>query len=198
MRWLLLVLILGVSHWCVGQKDSTTTIAKTTTTKTKTTETDTLARPTQRNPKRAALMSAVAPGLGQIYNKRYWKLPIVYGALGATGYFVVSNRVFFNQFKSAYAEHAALIESTGDNTLLYDNRYRLADLQSLAEAYQTQMEYAGIAFLAFYMMQIVDAAVDAHLYYFDVSEDLSLHWNPSVQTTAMTNPTTSLSLTLKF
>jgi hypothetical protein len=154
------------------------------------------ARPTQRNPKRAALMSLTVPGLGQIYNKRYWKLPIVYGALGTAGFFVIRNRILFEEFKDAYVRDFNTLD--GDVSGLSDLGYTLPALKEEAEFYQTNMEYAGVAFIAIYLLQVVDAAVDAHLYYFDVSEDLSFNWQPTIQYTATQRPINGLSLALTF
>ena len=153
-------------------------------------------QPTSRNPKRAALMSAVAPGLGQVYNQRYWKLPIVYAGLGATGFLIFQNRSQYLALKRAYVQDINV--SDGDVSEYYDQNYSLADLQSEAERFQTNMEYSAVAFLAVYLMQIVDAAVDAHLYYFDVSEDLSLQWTPTIHHTAMSGPVNGVSIALTF
>lgn len=154
------------------------------------------ARPTSRNPKRAALLSAAAPGLGQIYNERYWKLPIVYGGLGATAFLVFQNRSQYLALKKAYVQDINV--SDGDVSVYRDQGFSLADIQSEAERFQTNMEYSAVAFLAVYLLQVVDAAVDAHLYYFDVSEDLSLQWTPTVQPTAMNRPVNGVSIALTF
>lgn len=154
------------------------------------------ARPTERNPKRAALMSAVCPGLGQVYNHKYWKLPIVYGALGTAGYFLISNRTTYNNLKAAYIKD--INPKDGDVSIYYDQGYGLSDIQTAAEQYQTWMEYSTVAFAAIYVLQIVDATVDAHLYYFDVSEDLSLRIEPTLLQTASRGPINGLTLSLTF
>lgn len=164
--------------------------------KTSTTDSTSLARPTERNPRRAALMSAALPGLGQIYNKSYWKLPIVYAGLGTAGYFYFNNRRYYNELKAAYLQDLATDD--GDVSTYYDQGYTLTDIQSAAEQYQTWMEYSAVAIIAAYILQVVDASVDAHLYYFDVSEDLSLQWSPTLQYSIDQRPVNSLGIQLTF
>lgn len=141
-------------------------------------------------------MSAVCPGLGQVYNHKYWKLPIVYGALGTAGYFLISNRTTYNNLKAAYIKD--INPKDGDVSIYYDQGYGLSDIQTAAEQYQTWMEYSTVAFAAIYVLQIVDATVDAHLYYFDVSEDLSLRIEPTLLQTASRGPINGLTLSLTF
>jgi hypothetical protein len=153
-------------------------------------------RPTERNPKRASLMSAVVPGLGQIYNKKYWKLPVIYGGMGVATYFILSNRSQYLGFKKAYVQD--INTEDGDVSIYYDRQIDKATIQAAAEQYRTWMEYAYIGLGAIYLLQIVDAAVDAHLYYFDVGDDLSLQITPSLQYTASRTPVNGLSLRLTF
>tara|TARA_B110000037_G_C17003038_1_gene458045 strand:+ start:84 stop:644 length:561 start_codon:yes stop_codon:yes gene_type:complete len=155
-----------------------------------------VARPTERNPKRAALLSIVTPGLGQAYNKKYWKMPIVYAGLGTAGFFFFNNRKYYNEFKDAYIQDINV--GDGDVSKYYDLGYTKPDIQSAAEQYQTWMEYSAVAFIAVYVLQIVDASVDAHLYYFDVSDDLSLNISPTLQYTPNYRPVNSLGLQLTF
>jgi hypothetical protein len=153
-------------------------------------------RPTERNPKRAAMMSAVCPGLGQIYNHKYWKLPIVYAALGTAGYFVISNRSYYNNMKAAYIQD--INDEDGDVSIYYDQGYGLTDIQNAAEQYRTWMEYSAVAFTAVYVLQIIDATVDAHLYYFDVSDDLSMRLEPKLLYSVSRQPVHGLSLNFTF
>ncbi|OGX82286.1 hypothetical protein BEN48_04865 [Hymenobacter glacialis] len=138
-------------------------------------------------PGKAALLSAVLPGAGQIYNRRWWKLPLVYGALGG----VIYGEAFYQSRYRQYADASNLLKREAsipgglrpqasslplpvqqersidaiDNGVVFYRGYR--DIFYL---------YIGIA----YSLQIVDALVDAHLKNFDVSEDLSLHWEPTL------------------
>mgnify|MGYP003988765067 CR=1 FL=1 len=159
-------------------------------------DTTVLERPSERNPKRAALLSLAIPGLGQAYNKKYLKIPVVYAALGTAGYFFVSNRLEYAKLKAAYVQDSE--NTTGDFSEYHDLGYTLVDIQAAAEQYQTWSEYAGVAIFAVYALQVIDATVDAHLFYFDVDDDLSLNIQPKLQL----NPTGGLSqgvaLSLKF
>lgn len=155
-----------------------------------------VARPTERNPKQASLMSAVVPGLGQIYNKKYWKLPIIYGGMGAAAYFVLSNRKQYLALKKAYIQD--INTEDGDVSIYHTRGVDKASIQAAAVQYKTWMEYAYIGMGAIYFLQIVDAAVDAHLYYFDVSDDLSLQVTPTIQYTANRTPVNGLSLRFTF
>ena len=159
-------------------------------------EADTLEpAPTQRNPKRATLLSAVLPGSGQIYNRKYWKLPIVYGALGTAGYFFFDNRSRYLPFKEAYVIDA---DTTDGLISEYYGDASLDQLRGAADQYRKWMEYSAIVFTIFYALQIVDATVDAHLFYFNVSDDLSMRIEPMYQTHRIAGPIPGAGLTLTF
>lgn len=156
--------------------------------------TDTNSRPSSRHPKRAALLSAALPGAGQAYNHKYWKMPIVYAGLGTSVFFIVRNYSNYRLFADYYAwdsDTASSIKSP------YFGQTPLSALQEQAEQYRRWMEISFLAATTVYLLQIVDASVDAHLYYFDVSDDLSLRWSPTFNPTAR-GATAGLSLQLKF
>ncbi|MFP4023932.1 MAG: DUF5683 domain-containing protein [Thiohalospira sp.] len=126
------------------------------------------------SPHKATMYSAVVPGLGQIYNEKYWKLPIVYGLTGVFIYAFDFNNNQYNKYKNAFAEFDAgkITEFEGytDKNIilrLKDNYRRNRDLNVIA--------IAGI-----YMLNIIDATVDAHLFDYDISENLSLNIQPSL------------------
>ena len=156
-------------------------------------------------PGKAALLSAILPGAGQIYNRRWWKLPLVYGAVGGTIGLEVFYQRGYTEFAQAYNITAA------DPTKLHSS-----DLGTRAQQFNTTDAlkqgvifyrgyrdifylYIGIA----YGLQIVDALVDAHLQNFDVSDDLSLHWEPALlptpgqPTVLPTNPGVMFALRMK-
>ncbi|MDC1221574.1 DUF5683 domain-containing protein [Salibacteraceae bacterium] len=200
MRFLFIISLLISAVFCNAQSDSSNAKLphKLDADTLVSSESDTgfIARPTERNPRRATILSALAPGLGQAYNKKYWKMPIVYAGLGTAGFFFFNNRRFYNEFKDAYIQDVNI--GDGDVSKYYDLGYTKTDIQSAAEQYQTWMEYSAVAFLAVYVLQIVDASVDAHLYYFDVSDDLSLNVSPTIQYTPNYRPVNSLGLQLTF
>ncbi len=147
----------------------------------------------RHSPKRATLLSAVLPGAGQVYNKKYWKVPIIYAAAGGTLYGVLFNTKYYNAFRDAYKERL----STGTNV---DPQYaRLQDqtLQSARDYYRYYRDLSYIGLGAVYILQLVDASVDAHFFDFKITEDLSLNVSPIVQPLPQT-ASTQLLFTLKF
>lgn len=165
---------------------------------------DTLAvKPKTRNPKTAALLSAVLPGAGQAYNKKWWKMPIVYSGLGTATYFIITNRAEYVRYRDAYVIDNdtldGLISEFNPGDLSQSQYEQLLRLErQYADQYRTWMEYAFIGFFAVYALQIVDATVDAHLFSFDVSEDLTLNALPTFQYTATRIPVTGVRLSLNF
>jgi hypothetical protein len=128
-----------------------------------------------------ALIWGIIPGGGQIYNKKYWKLPIVYGGIGALGYLVVDSRVKYQCFRKSYLAMVDL-DSTTTNTC--DPLLSSSQLKIRRDYYLQQFEYATLGFVGFYVLTLVDAFVDAHLMKFDISDDLSFEWQPNLQLNA--------------
>ena len=125
------------------------------------------------SPKKATIMSAVIPGLGQIYNKKYWKVPIIYGGFAVAGYFLNDNLKNIDKYKNGY-----IAETDGDPTTFNTTGYNTRQLDLLINQYKQWRDLSYIAFAAIYALNIIDANVDAHLFYFDVSEDISLNIVP--------------------
>ncbi len=129
------------------------------------------------SPQKAVLLSAILPGAGQVYNKNYWKLPIIYGAIGGLVYSVHFNTNEYNRYK-------ALLKKR-----IEDNEFS-QDIRSIRDEYEKRKDLSYIGLVAVYVLTGVDAYVDAHLVKFDVSDDLSLHVNPSFK--VLPDRTTSL------
>lgn len=137
------------------------------------------------NPKVATRRSAIIPGWGQIYNKSYWKVPVVYGALGVTTY------IFLDNMKTVRAANYAIkyvTDSTGTGTTYnniapylrpFVNTQDVTSLRNVRNQYRQYVDYAALVFILFWGLNVVDATVDAHLKHFDVSNDLSLKIKPS-------------------
>ena len=119
-------------------------------------------------PSKAAFYSAVFPGLGQVYNKKYWKLPLVYGALGTTIYFYMSNNKKYHLYRDAYKRR---LEGFTDDDYTYLDNSRLISAQKF---YQKNRDLSALLTGLFYVLNIVDANVDAHLMQFNVNDDLSV------------------------
>jgi hypothetical protein len=150
------------------------------------------------SPKKAAIRSAILPGLGQIYNKRYWKLPLVYGALGVTAGIFIYNLTNYNDFRFAY--RARVEAAAGDSTLYRQlapefTRYDVNAIRTYRDEFRQNMDYSALFFILFWGLNVVDAAVDAHLKAFDVSPDLSLRFRFGPSKMA---GTTGISLVLAF
>lgn len=151
---------------------------------------DTLPRKKMAPPKKAAIMSACLPGLGQAYNrtlvrpdgsrvKSLWKIPVIYAAFGGLTYGFIWNQRYVKDYRNALRLRYDNDPSTTDQF----SRYTDADLVTLKDYYQRYRDLCVIGFAAVYTLQIVDAAVDAHLSTFDVGDDLSLQINPGIYPT---------------
>ncbi len=127
---------------------------------------------TFHDPTVATVRSAILPGLGQVYNEKYWKVPIVYGGLGASVYFIVRNGRRYRDYRSA------LVARANGKSDPYQGIYNEQQLTVLKKTYRRWRDLSYMSFLAVYLLQVVDANVDAHLHDFDVSDDLSLRMEP--------------------
>lgn len=128
------------------------------------------------NPKTASLLSMALPGLGQAYNRKFIKIPVIYAALGTTAYFVYQNNRYYNEFKTAYKYRTDSDPNTNDK---YTN-YSPDNLLQLKDYYRRNLELSIIIATGIYVLNIIDASVDAHLFDFDVSDDLSISMQPLV------------------
>lgn len=125
-------------------------------------------------PSKAAFYSAVIPGLGQAYNKKYWKIPIVYGGMAAGIYFYKTNNDDYNRFRNAYKRRLAGFkddEFYGNGNEPTISNDRLINAQRYA---QKNKSLSLMVTIGFYLLNIVDANVDAHLRQYEVREDLSV------------------------
>lgn len=156
-------------------------------------------------PSRAAFYSAILPGLGQIYNRRYWKVPIVYGALGTGIYAYLYNDDLYDRFRSAFKRRRAGFTDDEfydvNNSGIVPGSPDLSDeaLQDAQERYQRDRDLALLITIGLYAFNIIDANVDAHLQQFNVDDDLSLDIKPYLEYHPITSdPNYGLALTIKF
>ena len=143
------------------------------------------------SPKAATIMSACLPGLGQIYNGRWWKVPIVYAGFGGLGYLVYTNYYEYRSYLHAYEYKTGdLPEGVTLNQHETDlaNKYADSQLQTYKESYRRNLELFSIITVAWYGLNIVDACVDGHLYSYDISDDLSLSVDPYLRPTELPLP----------
>ncbi len=130
---------------------------------------------TRNSPKQAALLSLAFPGLGQVYNKKYWKLPIVYAGIGGCIFWVYRQAKFTKQYNTYLVQKA-------NNQTLPTNiaRYSTAQLESVRNTYRRNVQLASFITAMVWGFSILDAAVDAHIKPFDISENLSMQIKPSI------------------
>lgn len=162
---------LGITLSAVAQNDTIIRADKDTTTITSAIpEIETFQSKSKLDPDKAALYAAVFPGLGQIYNKQYWKLPIVYGGAILIGHYIKYNNDFYNAFRNAY-----LAETDGDpETINPYDQFSEQSLQLNAERFKRNRDFMMIMGVVYYIVQIVDAHVSAHLIEFDINDDLAM------------------------
>ncbi|WP_040756432.1 DUF5683 domain-containing protein [Winogradskyella psychrotolerans] len=141
-------------------------------------------------PSKAAFYSAVLPGLGQAYNKKYWKIPIVWGAIGTGVYFFINNDKQFDRYRDAYKSRLA-----GYTTDEFYGSISDEGLIRAQEQFRRNKEMSVLITLGLYALNIIDANIDAHLLQFNVDENLSL--SPHYQYNQMEN-TSDLGLTFNF
>lgn len=151
-RWVVCAFALCIMHSASHAQDSTATSVNLT-----------------KNPTTAVLLSLPLPGLGQWYNEQYWKIPIFTGTCGFTAYLFFKNNADFNTTDDLYEQAKA---EGADPTVTQ----RLLDQR---EVYRNNRDLAGVIFLGAYILAAVDAYVGAHLYDFNVDDDLSLGIGPS-------------------
>ena len=131
----------------------------------------------RHSPKRATLYSALIPGAGQVYNRKYWKAPIAWAGLGISYYFIRENRTQYDRYKDAYI---AVVDGDPNTIDEFNGAYSSGALLDVANTYRRWRDMSYVAIGLVYVLNIVDAAVDAHFVRFDVGRDLSLGIGPSV------------------
>lgn len=133
----------------------------------------------QHSPKKATLRSLIIPGWGQAYNRKYWKIPIIYAGFGFIGYLAISNRTEYLKYKEALFFVPTDENPTPPNE--YYNHYSSAQLEAGKELHQRNMELSFIIGGLWYLINVIDATVDGHLFNFEVSEDLSFRIEPDIK-----------------
>lgn len=141
------------------------------------------------SPKKATIYSAILPGLGQAYNKKYWKIPLIYAGFGTIGYFIFWNNDNYNIMRTAYVD---LTQDTGNSYLDFKPEWvdldNATDVENFKTSISKQQDYYRrnrdlliIGMVGFYGLNIIDASVDAHLFDFDMGDDLTFNWQPTMQ-----------------
>ena len=140
---------------------------------------------------RSTIMSSIIPGIGQIHNNKikpinihnrlWWKLPVIYGGLGTATYFMNFNHQEYRSIKDE-----RLSRQTGNSRVNYIN-YSSDQLRSIQNDFRRLRDFSIISFLGVYLLQIIDANVEAHLFLFDISDNLSFKFKPRTQNNGISN-----------
>ncbi len=151
------------------------------------------------SPHKASFYAAILPGLGQAYNKKYWKIPLLYAGIGGMAYGIQFNSKQYKNYRSAYRdlvigdpgntsymEYAQIYfrdPNVSPEVAMKDNGFR-SSLESKKDYYRRYRDLSYMGMVGIYILQIVDAAVDAHFYNFDVGDDLSMQVEPAMMAPA--------------
>lgn len=137
-------------------------------------------------PRKATIRSAILPGWGQVYNKKYWKLPLVYAVVGIPVYSFIYNKSWYSKTRDA-AKMIANNDTAGYKSrvdpklhIFFSTPEALGSLLNYRNEFRRDMDYSILFVLIAWGLNVVDATVDAHLKGFDVSEDLSLKIKPTI------------------
>lgn len=149
------------------------------------------------NPGKATLLAAILPGAGQVYTKKYWKIPLVYGGLIGTAYGV-------NFYQEGYTKYKGELYFNLDNGLANENDlnpdsgFTTSQLRTIVDRYRRERDFMIIMMLGVYVLQMIDAHVDTHLKEFDLNPDLHVRLEPSFNNDLLTGRTSGLSLKFRF
>ncbi len=147
---------------------------------------------TRYSPGKALLYAAVLPGAGQIYTKKYWKLPLVYGGLFATGYAINFYQDGYQKYKSELFD---LLETDAP---VSPSGFTETQLRTLVDRYRRERDFFIIIMAGVYLLQMVDAHVDAHLKEFDLNPKFQVSIRPTAESSMLTGTTAGLSLVIRF
>jgi len=147
---------------------------------------------TRYDPSKAALYAAILPGLGQIYNKKYWKLPLVYAGFIGFGHGISFYQKGYKKYKSELFD---VLETGNDYST---SGYTEDQLRTIVDKYRRERDFMIILTAGMYLLQIVDAHVDAHLKEFDLNPNLHVRVEPIMETDVFTGRTAGFSLKFRF
>ncbi len=155
---------------------------------------DSLTIVAKKRANKAALMSAILPGSGQVYNKKYWKVPIIYGGGFVLAYFISVNNTEYKKFEQA------IIQRNDGDSLTVDEYPRYSDdnLNDYKNYYRRNRDLCYIFAGLLYTLNIIDAYVDSQLMDFDISDNLSLHTGGTFNYLANGKPVPSFQLTFNL
>jgi len=130
------------------------------------------------DPQKATMLSAIVPGLGQIYNRQVWKAPLYYGTFVALGHMIYTNNRLYNIFRQS------LFAEIDDNPATVNRfpRFNESSLRRNTDSFRRNRDYMVIIAGAVYLLNIADAHIGAHLREFDINDELTINYNPTMDT----------------
>jgi hypothetical protein len=152
---------------------------------------------TRYDPRKAILFAAVLPGLGQVYNKKYWKLPLVYGGLAATGYAINFYNVGYKKYKSQLFENLET-NPGNENAQHPKSKFTTGQLRTITNKYRRERDFMVIIMAGVYILQLVDAHVDAHLKEFELNQNLHVRVEPTWENDMIIGQTKGITLKFRF
>ena len=148
------------------------------------------------SPRKAILYAAILPGLGQVYNKKYWKLPLVYGGFFLIGYNIKTDNGLYSKYKGyLFANIERHLREDQENP---DIGLTTGQLRTIVDKIRRERDLMVILMGGMYLLQMVDAHVDSHLKEFDLNPDLQVSIEPTMKDDAWTGRTAGVSLILRF
>ena len=151
----------------------------------------------KHSPHKATIYSLVIPGLGQAYNKKYWKIPIIYAGFGTLWYFIQYNNKEYKKFKEAYY-HSLIAGDSLPPVNDYEEKFNSEDLLNNKNYFRRNRDFTYILTGIWYLLNVIDATVDAHLYNWEIDEDLSLRVEPDIRYINFGQNYSGFRLTLSF
>lgn len=173
------------------------------------------------SPHRATIMAMILPGSGQIYNGQWWKVPILYGGIGATVYGLSWNMKYYKKYRTAFVDYTDYLNEleadpdtpypknaswdklmlpgkTAENYTSSMQKRLQEQLKTKKDNYKRNRDLLYIVSGAIYVIQIIDATVFAHFYDFEINDDLSMNVRPSTGFSPVSGGTVGLTLTFNF
>lgn len=189
---IVLVLLMSLSAEFVHGQDS----LKTDTRKPITMQMDSLGQDTtsvvvlKHSPTKAALLSAAFPGFGQIYNRKFWKLPIIYAGIGISAYYLIKNQKLYKDYYEGLVNYSNTNNVKSVQHLDLINKPYITETGRINEAlvfyvdvFRRYRDWSFVFLAGTYVLNIVDAAVDAYLFDYDISDDLTVRVQPIMTNT---------------
>lgn len=192
MKRIIILLILSVTSFSclVSQVAKLDTIVSSDTSKIK------------HSPRKAVIFSAILPGMGQVYNQKYWKVPIIYAAIGTLTYFIIDYNKKYNIYVNGYNDFKDKDPATNSFENIRQWERFSADpsyyLKSYRDFYRRWRDLDVLILAGVYVLNIIDANVDAHFFNFEIGDDLAIDVKPFIFESLNNSKQVGISLNFKF